>query len=251
MGSEFYDELAPFYHLIFADWDASIRRQGDQLTKLIDARWPSARRVLDVACGIGTQSIALAQRNYIVVGSDISEEALRRARLEAQKRRLMIAFSLGDMREAHARHGQVFDVVVCADNSIAHLLTDEEIALALRQMHDCLQPGGGCVITLRDYDALRAAGRGMLVPYPLHEAGGKRRLLFQQLDLRGDYCSVRFCVVEEDPKARTAEVHVMKTHTHAISVSKLCELMRAAGFTAVERLDDAFYQPVVTGTRPK
>jgi hypothetical protein len=43
----------------------------------------------------------------------------------------------------------------------------------------------------------------------------------------------------------------MKTHTHAISVSKLCELMRAAGFTAVERLDDAFYQPVVTGTRPK
>ena len=26
----FYDRLAPFYHLIFPDWDASIARQAEQ-----------------------------------------------------------------------------------------------------------------------------------------------------------------------------------------------------------------------------
>jgi len=29
----FYDELAPYYHLIFPDWDASIARQAESLER--------------------------------------------------------------------------------------------------------------------------------------------------------------------------------------------------------------------------
>jgi hypothetical protein len=35
----FYDELAPFYHLIFPDWEASIRRQAEALDGVIRERW--------------------------------------------------------------------------------------------------------------------------------------------------------------------------------------------------------------------
>jgi SAM-dependent methyltransferase len=245
----FYDELAAYYHLLFEDWDASIRQQGEQLSRVIDARWPSARQVLDVACGIGTQSLALAQRNYIVVGSDVSDAALHRARDEARRRDLKIAFSHCDMRDVHKRHGDGFDVVVCADNSLPHLLTDEEILLSLREMRECLRPGGGCLITVRDYAVLNAGGRGRLVPYPVRETPGRRCILFQQLDFRGDYCSVRFCVVDQDLVLGRSDVHVMKTHYYAITTDRLCALMREAGFTAVERLDGAFYQPVLVGTR--
>ena len=244
----FYDTLAPFYHLIFADWDESIVRQGEQLSKLIDANWPATRRVLDLACGIGTQSLALAQRNYIVVGSDISEGALKRARQEARQRELQVVFSYCDMRAAHERHGDGFDLVLCADNSLPHLLTDEEILLALQQMHACLVPGGGCVITVRDYDAMQR-GRGMLVPYPVHEADGHRYILFQRLDFRGDYCTVLFCVVDEQAGTRQCELHKMKTYYYAVSTDRLCELMREAGFRNVRRVDGAFYQPVLIGTR--
>jgi SAM-dependent methyltransferase len=247
--AEFYDELAPYYHLLFGNWDESMRRQGERLSAVIDARWPFARRVLDVACGIGTQSIALARRNYIVSGSDVSEAALQRARIEARKRELMISFSYGDMRAAHDRHGEDFDVVVCADNALPHLLTDDDILLALRQMFACLRPRGGCLITVRDYDAM-ARGKGLLVPYPVREVDGHRYVLFQRLDFNGDFCAVRFCVVDEDMAARRSEVRVMKSHYYAVSCERLCELMREAGFTAVERLDGAFYQPVLVGTRP-
>ena len=48
----FYDQLAPLYHLIYHDWDASIRRQGEQLAAVIEAEWPGSRSVLDVSCGI-------------------------------------------------------------------------------------------------------------------------------------------------------------------------------------------------------
>src|SRR5262245_19535914 len=64
---DLYDRLAPLYHLIFPDWDASIERQADQLAGIIHERWGiGARSVLDVSCGIGTQAIGLARRGFQV-----------------------------------------------------------------------------------------------------------------------------------------------------------------------------------------
>ena len=39
----FYDRLAPLYHLVYEDWDASVKRQGDTLTTLIVERFLAAR----------------------------------------------------------------------------------------------------------------------------------------------------------------------------------------------------------------
>jgi hypothetical protein len=38
--TDFYDQLAPFYHLIFPDWEASIRRQAAALENIIQGFWP-------------------------------------------------------------------------------------------------------------------------------------------------------------------------------------------------------------------
>ena len=67
-AAEFYDKLAPFYHLIFENWERSIERQGTALDSIIRTNVrPGARSVLDVACGIGTQALGLAARGYDVV----------------------------------------------------------------------------------------------------------------------------------------------------------------------------------------
>jgi ubiquinone/menaquinone biosynthesis C-methylase UbiE len=56
--SDFYDTLAPYYHLIYADWEVSIGRQSRTLDAIISSTGgPQPRSVLDAACGIGTQSI--------------------------------------------------------------------------------------------------------------------------------------------------------------------------------------------------
>lgn len=67
--ARFYDELADDYHLIYADWDASIRRQGAALDALIGQ---DRADVLDCACGIGTQAIGLALRGHRVTGTDLT-----------------------------------------------------------------------------------------------------------------------------------------------------------------------------------
>ena len=128
--NELYDQLSPFYHLIYKDWEAAIAQQAKALSEIIYGQWGrNAKSVLDVSCGIGTQSIGLAALGFRVTGSDMSPEAVERAKREAASRSLNISFSVCDMRQISAHHGAGFDVVLSGDNSLPHLLCDEEILL--------------------------------------------------------------------------------------------------------------------------
>ncbi len=210
--NDFYDQLTPYYHLIYPDWDASLRRQGRQLAALIRSEWPGSRKLLDLACGIGTQAIGLALNGFAVTASDLSCAEVERARLEASRRELALEFSVCDMRQAHAHHGGGFDIVICCDNSIPHLLSDEEILTALRQMHQCLHPGGGCLLSVRDY-AQEEHGRNILKPYGVRIEGDTRYLLFQVWDFEGDFYDFSFFIVEEH-----LPTHQVQTSCHALAL---------------------------------
>jgi SAM-dependent methyltransferase len=245
---DFYDELAPLYHLIHQDWDASIRRQGEQLSALIRTEWPKSKRVLDVSCGIGTQAIGLAQHGYSVAGSDISANAIERAQHEARARGAKSLFSVCDMRQAHEHHGSGFDVVISCDNSLPHLLTDNDLLVALKEMLACLSAGGGCIVSVRDYET-EERGTNIVKPYGVRTEGGKRYLIFQVWDFDGEQYDLAFFFVEEDLASSMVKTHVLRSRYYAISTARLLELMRQAGFKNVSRLDHAFYQPVLVGTR--
>ncbi len=245
---DFYDELAPLYHLIHKDWDASIRRQGEQLSALIETEWPKSKKVLDVSCGIGTQAIALARHGYCVTGSDISANAIERAEHEARARGAKVLFSVCDMRQARDHHGSGFDVVISCDNSLPHLLTDDDLLVAFKEMLACLSAGGGCIVSVRDYET-EERGADIVKPYGVRTERGKRYLIFQVWDFDGEHYDLSFFFVEEDLASSKVRTHVMRSRYYAISVTRLLELMRQAGFKDVRRLDQVFYQPVLVGTR--
>ncbi|HEX2077025.1 MAG TPA: class I SAM-dependent methyltransferase [Longimicrobium sp.] len=246
---DFYDALAPYYHLIFPDWDASIARQAAALDQVIRAELDTGGgTVLDVACGIGTQSLGLAALGYRVTASDLSPAAVRRLRGEAGRRGLAIDAKVADMRAAWEAHGREFDVVLCADNALPHLLTDDDILAALRGFLRCTAPGGACLLTLRDYDATpmqdaRVHSHGM------RQEDGARWVVFQVWDPRPPLYQVSMYVVEDRGDAGV-ETRVTRAMYYALPVPRLVELMRRAGFADVRRLDGAFYQPLVVGRRP-
>lgn len=247
--SSFYDELAPFYHLVFDDWDASIDRQGSMLTGIIRTRWPGHHTVLDVSCGIGTQVLALAGNGFEVTGSDISSCAVERARREARMRNREIAFSICDMREAFAHHGGGFDLVITCDNSIPHLLTDSDILTALGQMFACLRPGGGCLLTVRDYEQ-EPRGKSILKPIRAVTRDGARHVVFQVWDFDGDHYDLTLYLVEENLSNQKVTARAMRSRYYAIGINRLLALMREAGFKETMMLDGAFYQPALVGTKP-
>jgi hypothetical protein len=74
----FYDELAPLYHLVYENWEATVARQGMGLASLIGDHWgASTRTVHDAAVGIGTQALGLLALGFRVTGSDHRDRAGR------------------------------------------------------------------------------------------------------------------------------------------------------------------------------
>jgi SAM-dependent methyltransferase len=245
----FYDQLAPFYHLIYPDWEASIARQAADLDGIIREYWGGAvSTVIDLTCGIGTQALGLAARGYAVTGSDLAPAAVERARQEALKRSLALDLSVADLRTAAAHHRKQFDLVIACDNAVPHLLTDAELLRGFEQMFTCARPGGGCLVTVRDYD--REDRTGVQVkPYGVRVEGGRRYLVFQVWEFHGDVYDLAMYFVE-DAGGRDCVTHVMRSQYYAVGTGKLLALMERAGFTDVRRLDGRFYQPVLVGRKP-
>ncbi|MFE2164578.1 class I SAM-dependent methyltransferase [Streptomyces sp. NPDC059447] len=231
--AHFYDELADDYHLIYSDWEASIRRQGDALDALIGR---DRAAVLDCSCGIGTQAIGLALRGHHVTGTDISPRAAARAAREAAGRSLGLRTAAADMRRLPFADGR-FDTVVCADNSLPHLLTEQDVKAALAEMLRVLRPGGQLLVSTRPYDELLRDRPSSTPPqvHPADEAGGgERTVTFQLWHWHDDgerYDLEHFQLLPDDGDWR---VRVRRSTYWALGRDRLAGLAAEVGFVAPE-----------------
>jgi len=248
MIQEFYDQLSPFYHLIFEDWDASIEKQAKIIDQIIRSEWGANHKtVVDVSCGIGTQALGLAELKYEVEASDLSSEEIKRAQQEAEKRNLKINFSVADMRKSFEHHQKQFDILISCDNSVPHLLTDSDILIAFKEFYHSLKPGGGCIITLRDYENENRDGV-QVKPYGVRVVDDTKYVIFQAWEFEGDIYNLSMYFIRDRGELE-AETKVFRSKYYAVSTSKIIELMELAGFSSVKKIESEFYQPVIIGTK--
>jgi glycine/sarcosine N-methyltransferase len=231
----FYDGLAAEYELAYGgNWDAAVARQAEALDRVLRSRAPGARDVLDCACGIGTQAIGLALRGYRVHATDLSTEPVERARREAERLGAVVSFGIADFRDLNSVPG-TYDVVLCCDNALPHLLETAEVIRALGEMHAKLRPGGVLVVTLRDFDeALRE--RPPLAPTTL-VPGPPRRVLVRMHDWdeeRPEYV-VRYVILTETDDGWSTRELSMRYRAYTSAETEAAA--RAAGFD-VEWLSD-------------
>ncbi|MFF4017894.1 class I SAM-dependent methyltransferase [Streptomyces sp. NPDC001843] len=243
--AHFYDELADDYHLIYADWDTSIRRQGNALDSLMGQDNAS---VLDCSCGIGTQAIGLALHGHRVTGTDLSARAAARAAREAAHRNVMLRAAAADMRRLPFPDGG-FDIVVCADNALPHLLTEHDVHAALAEMRRVLRPAGLLLLSTRPYDDL-LRDRPASAPPQVHQptGGGERTVSFQLWHWHEDgehYDVEHFQLLPADGEWR---VRVRRTVYWALGRDRLTGLATDAGFADPQwRMphETGFFQPVL------
>lgn len=94
-----YASLASSYDRTVGDWHEAVTRQSRALDAIIGAALGISRcRVLDCACGIGTQSIGLALQGHRVLGTDISPEMIARAEAETAAAGADAHYQVADMR---------------------------------------------------------------------------------------------------------------------------------------------------------
>jgi SAM-dependent methyltransferase len=105
---------------------------------------PPGAEVLDVPCGWGRHSVALARAGFRVTGMDLSETLLARAGKRASAAGVHVELVRGDMRELPWR-GR-FDAVLSLYSSLGYWLSDDEDLRVLRGARDALRPDGAFVL---------------------------------------------------------------------------------------------------------
>ncbi len=245
----FYDSFAEDYHLIFRDWWSSAQWQGDVLGSLLRSRGVAApATVLDCTCGIGTQALPLAMQGYRLVGADLSARAVERARAEARHREIDVEFLSADVRSLADTVDRRFDAVVSCDNSLPHLLTDADLALALASVRRCLRDRGLFLASIRDYDALVRDQVQGVVP-TMHETEGQQRIVGQAWTWAPDHRTVEINLFILQQQESGWAATVRSTTYRALLRHELTTLLASSGFDDIrwsDPHDSGYYQPIVT-----
>jgi SAM-dependent methyltransferase len=133
------EEVRRYYEAILPYYDESLADRGDlPFWETIATRWES-KRILELGCGTGRVTEVLV-RHADVTAVDLLVPMLRLARRRAPAAN----FVASDLRQfAFARR---FDLIVLADDPMAHLISIDDRARALRLIANHLTPDGRVVI---------------------------------------------------------------------------------------------------------
>ena len=241
----FYDNLASHYDKLFLDWQTATQEQAVVLDTLFrHLGFDSTSRILDCACGIGTQAIGLAKLGYPVTASDFSSGALAEAKDRAANNKVAISFAQADFRSLEKVFPGTFDIVIAMDNALPHMLSEKELDSAIKSITGKVAPGGLFVASIRDYDALLAEKPAYSPPY-IHKTEAGQRVSFQTWEWNDDrYHLTQYIIDDQNALA----VNKFRCEYRATRREELTRLLLARGFRRVEWKfpeETGFYQPIV------
>jgi SAM-dependent methyltransferase len=179
--------------------------------------------VLDLCCGPGRHSLALAERGFRVTGVDASGYLLERAAANGAERGLAVEWVRQDMRE-FARPG-AFTLALNLFSSFGYFEDAEADLRVLRNVHASLRPGGALVIDTMSKEILAR----IFLPFGRAEQRPDGTLVAVRAAVRNEWTAVTaWHTVIRDGRASTFELR------HSIySAAELKALLRDAGFTEV------------------
>lgn len=131
------EEVRRYYHAILPFYDESLAERGD--LPFWDSMAAGSKRILELGCGTGRVTAVLV-RHGEVTAVDLSIEMLLRTSWRVPRANLVAA----DLRQF--AFAEQFDLIVLADDPMAHLISIDDRARVLRLIGDHLTRDGRVVI---------------------------------------------------------------------------------------------------------
>jgi glycine/sarcosine N-methyltransferase len=158
---DLYTDFAADYEWLFPDEvvgttpvpGATSPGARDLLAEAI-ATLPAGAPVLDCACGIGTDALALARRGFTVTATDGSSSmvAMARERLAASPSEVNVFQARWE--DLPARLTDRFDLAICLGNALVHTGSRPAMAESLQAMRAVLKPAGSIIVDSRNWELM-------------------------------------------------------------------------------------------------
>ncbi len=139
-----YETLAHFYDALVKDDEAT-----EAWVSLIE-KYIHGKDILELACGSGEITIALANDGYHVTGTDLSSDMLK----EAMKKDDSDKITWKVMNMCNIDINEQFDGILCLCDSFNYLLQEDQVLTMFRQIKDHLKDGGIFIMDMHSLDRL-------------------------------------------------------------------------------------------------
>jgi len=226
----FWRELYPF---LFPE--KRVADADEQVAKALALTKPPGKSVLDLCCGPGRCSIALAKKGFRVTGVDKTTYLLNKARAKAKAARVNIEWVREDMRD-FVRPAS-FALVLSMFTSFGYFDDRQDDMTVLQNMFTSLQPGGACLIEVLGKERLAK----ILQPTISTVLPGGT-LMVERHEIFDDWTRVR----NEWLLIRGGRAKSFNFHHTIYSGQELRDRMERVGFVAVKlhgNLDGDAYGP--------
>src|SRR5215813_5229357 len=140
--------LAEHYSRMFGDFEAKVAEQRALLERLGVGATQRAATAVDLGCGSGFQSIALACLGFQVMAIDFSQRLL--AELRERTHGLPIEAIVGDIRDVTRLVSKQVELVVCMGDTLSHLEREVDLTCVFEGVVMRFAFGGRLVLTFRD-----------------------------------------------------------------------------------------------------
>jgi SAM-dependent methyltransferase len=227
--------------------DQRIAAAAEQVAKALALTKPLRKTALDLCCGPGRYSIALAKKGFSVTGVDRTKYLLDKARAKARAARLKIEWVQADMRD-FVRPSS-YALVLSMFTSFGYFDDKQEDLIVLRNMFASLQPGGVCLIEVLGKEHL-----AQILQPTTSSILPDGTLIVERHEIFDDWTRVR----NEWLLIKNSRVKRFHFHHTIYSGAELRERMEHAGFADVKlrgSLDGEPYGPraerlVAIGRKP-
>ena len=208
-----FDDIALAYDDSI-DWKARLAREMPFLISRLGS--PKGKHVLDLACGTGRHSVALALEGAEVEGIDNSKVMISRAKEHAVSNGVSPEFILGEMAEFQTLAPGKYDLIICLGNSLALLNDLNILGNVLSSVHSSLNDDGVFVAQALNFEEIHRTGFRF---FP--QKGGK-------MDTGDDVVFSRFYEHTDPPNSSTlvmsAQMKVKGEWTSLVSTQKVLNL---------------------------
>ncbi|GAB4253129.1 MAG: hypothetical protein Kow00109_28790 [Acidobacteriota bacterium] len=161
----------------FVAWPQRIQREAPLLLEVLESG--PTRRVLDLGCATGEHSRFLAESGFQVTGVDRSEALIEEARRDSSE---AVDFRVGDLRDLPGvLAGERFGGAVCLGNTLASLVSDEDLETFASGLARVLLPGAPLILQVLNYERLRRQGARYL-PLNFSPEGNGWKLFLRLLE---------------------------------------------------------------------
>ncbi len=203
-------------------------------------------QVLELGCGSGRLTIAIAKTGHNIIGIDLSASMLAAARRKAERDGVSIDFRQGSMCDFDLP--ERFDTILIPGNSLLHLHTHAEIERCLETVRRHLRPGGKFV-----FDVSRIDPSALVLnerhPAMIVESPDRGRISIDEIstyDEATQIRSVQLFLYTDDTK----DFQTIECKLRVILPQELLLLLKSAGFVLIDRFGE-FTRDPFTAASPR